>query len=78
MGAKSKGWRSHENNITIMTPLKLTLAELMGSKNETVRRNAMSIFKTLQKIEIENVCKLCGKSKPEKWNGYCMECEHQN
>ena len=30
---------------------KLTLAELLDHPNETIRRNAMSIYKTLQKLK---------------------------
>jgi hypothetical protein len=34
-----------------MNPLQYTLAELLQAQNETVRRNAISIWKTLLKLE---------------------------
>lgn len=51
---------------------KLTLAELLDHPNETIRRNAMSIYKTLQKIK-----KPCHHNNTVIVNGitYCNDCE---
>lgn len=35
--------------------MSLTLAELMECPDETIRRNAMSIYKTVQKIKYEKI-----------------------
>ena len=37
-----------------------TLGQLLESVNDTVRRNAMSILKQLQRKKDDNVCRYCG------------------
>ena len=34
---------------------KITLGELLSSFNETIKRNAMSVLKTIQKIENDKI-----------------------
>jgi hypothetical protein len=67
---------------------KMTLGELLTHSNETIKRNAMSILKTLQKVEsIEWYKKNTGKSpdcphyinadkkyNPDGWK-YCTQCK---
>ncbi len=57
----------------------LTLGELLTHTNETIKRNAMSILKTLQKgtptkckhkIDIDKYCVMCDTFK----NGICGDC----
>ena len=38
-----------------MNHTTITLGELLGSQNETIKRNAMSILKTLQKEKAEKL-----------------------
>lgn len=45
----------------------LTLGDLLSSHNETIKRNATSILKQLQRGEIKKV-----EVKDDKW--YCIKC----
>jgi len=49
----------------------LTLGELLSSENETIKRNAVSILKVLQKKEIR--CWGCGVL--QDYEGYCSCCK---
>ena len=72
---------------TNMDYSKITLGELLSHANETIRRNAMSILKTLQRNEdIEWYKENTGKNpecphyinsdkyNPEGWK-YCTQCK---
>lgn len=44
-----------------MNHSKTTLGELLSHSNETIKRNAMSILKTLQKNPADDKCAHCGE-----------------
>ena len=50
---------------------KLTLGQLLAHANETIKRNAMSILKTLQREEKE----VCQGQHIENGVAYCADCE---
>ena len=41
---------------------KKTLGEMLSSANETIRRNATSILKCLQKKTTDDICRYCGEN----------------
>jgi len=49
MGRRTRRHYYKLTNNTMQDYTKLTLGQLLASTNETIRRNAMSILKTLQK-----------------------------
>lgn len=55
---------------------KITLGELLSSENDTIKRNAVSVLKQLQK-RLE--CPKCG-NKIEYHNGFlsCIECGYSD
>lgn len=57
-----------------MNYTKLTLGELLGSQNETIKRNAMSILKTLQKSEEKEIIGSIEWYK--KHTGKSPDCPH--
>ena len=57
--------KRHNMNYT-----KITLGELLSHANETIKRNAMSILKTLQK---EKACERHGLTSV----GNCMQCNER-
>lgn len=57
---------------------KITLGELLSDKNETIRRNAISILKQLQAIRFNKMkyCTTCGYVEAQK--GFnCKECKDE-
>jgi len=56
----------------------LTLGELLSHANETIRRNAMSILKTLQREETPHYCEKtnCDNLANEGY-AYCRRCIHR-
>ena len=52
---------------------KITLGECLSSNNETVKRNAMSILKQLQKQDA--ICEHCNHEQNKNYSGcYCQKC----
>jgi hypothetical protein len=53
---------------------KQTLGELLSHKNETIRRNAISIYKTLIAIDKRTtLCEICGENDEIKnTTGICQ------
>jgi hypothetical protein len=56
----------------------ITLGELLSSENETIKRNAVSILKVLQKLNgCIYECERCGATMQSQ-KGLCNSCSNNN
>jgi len=68
--------QNHEQKPT--ATMRLTLEELLDYPNNTIKRNAMSIYKTLQRIQMQ--CSACNRNAPIVYENnrthtrLCVQC----